>query len=51
MEESFKLECGCESVNVNGKFITILCDEHDRKQDEDLIKLPKKTKMRITREI
>jgi len=42
--KEYKLKCGCSCEFVNGKYITIQCDEHEREYDD--IPYTKRTKMR-----
>ena len=49
----FELPCGCRTEKINGKFINILCDEHEDEYQE-MLDAPvyfKKTKMKLDREI
>ena len=52
-DEVFELPCGCRTERINGKFINILCDEHEDEY-QDMLESPvhfKKTKMKPDREI
>ena len=51
MYGTYELSCGCSCELINGKYITFLCDEHEREQEE-LLHVPKQfTKFRTSREI
>ena len=47
-QEEYELKCGCTCSLINGKYITIQCDDHDWEQDD--IPYTKRTKMRTYRE-
>jgi hypothetical protein len=50
--ETKVLDCGCTIEEVNGKMVTILCEDHEEEY-QDMLATPvhfKKTKMRTTRE-
>lgn len=49
----YELPCGCRGEFVAGKFINILCEEHEEEYQDMLVRPPnlKKTKMRADREI
>jgi hypothetical protein len=52
-EGVFELPCGCKTERINGKFLNILCEEHELEYQE-MLEAPvyfKKTKMRDSREI
>lgn len=49
MSKEYKLECGCSCEIINGRSITILCDEHEEEMDNE--PKYKQTKMRPSREL
>ena len=49
--EGYELSCGCRCELIYGKYITILCDKHEREQEEMLYEPKHFTKFRTSREI
>ncbi len=49
--EGYELACGCKCELINGKYITILCDQHEEEQEEMLYEPKHFTKFRTSREI
>ena len=51
LNEGYELTCGCKCELINGKYITILCEQHEEEQ-EVMLKEPKHfTKFKTSREI